>query len=153
MKKVSKKFLLIFLIGISLFCFSGCNIQKVGLYLCYSDNFVGSHDRFVASLGQDKVYFFYSESNSIKLDFNSIEWGSLVLPAYSSARIEVDDKDMTTSFIKMKDSKEPSVIKFLEKIKGREYFGINENSLIIENFFKDVKEKGVSIKIKVIFYK
>ncbi len=153
MKRLSQRFLFMILIGISLFCFSGCSIQKVELYLCYSDSYVGLQDRFVASLGTNKVTFFSSECNVIKFAFNSIEWGSLVLPAYASARIEVDDEDMTTSFIKMKDSKEPSVIKFLEQIKGREYFGISENSLIIENFFKDVKEKGASIKIKVIFYK
>ena len=79
-------------------------------------------------------------------------WGSLVLPAYSSVRIELNEEDITNRLIKMKDSNLAVMKKFISQLKGEELYNINGESFIIENFFSELRQKGETVKLKVIFY-
>ncbi len=152
MKAISKKFLLIFLLGISLFCFMGCKLEKIKLYICYAETYQGKQEMFVASLIEDKVSIFHCYDQYLKYIDRNMVWGSLVLPAYSSVRIELNEEDITNRLIKMKDSNLAVMKKFISQLKGEELYNINGESFIIENFFSELRQKGETVKLKVIFY-
>lgn len=131
----------------------GCKLEKVKLYICYADTYQGQQDMFVASMVDGKVSIFDCSDQFVKYLDRDVVWGSLVLPAYSRVRIELNEDDITNQLIKMKDSKLPVMTRFINGLKGEELYNINGESLIIENFFKLLHDKGETVKLKVIFYR